>query len=75
MRVQSGQNRRVERESSHFLSAMIDIREDSREFAELLRDKGYVVAGGEAAESFGWTSWRATTDQLLEALFPLNAER
>ncbi len=54
---------------------MIDIREDSREFAELLRDKGYVVAGGEAAESFGWTSWRATTDQLLEALFPLNAER
>ena len=58
-----------------FRAGITDIREDSREFAELLRDKGYAVAGGEAAESFGWASWRATTDQLLEALFPLNAER
>ena len=58
-----------------FDSGIIDIREDSREVAELLRDKGYAVAGGEAPESFGWASWRATTDQLLEALFPLNAER
>ena len=57
-----------------FRTGIIDIQEDSRELAELLRDKGYVVAGGEAAESFGWASWGATTDQLLEALFPLNAE-
>jgi len=55
--------------------ANFDLREDTRAFAALLKAKGYAVTGGEAAEGFGWTSWRATTDQLLEALFPLNAQR
>ncbi len=55
--------------------ANFDLREDTRAFAALLRQKGYKVTGGEAAEGFGWTSWRATTDQLLEALFPLNAQQ
>ncbi|MDA2930724.1 alpha/beta hydrolase-fold protein, partial [Acidobacteria bacterium AH-259-O06] len=49
----------------------IDLREDSRKFADLLKEKGYTVAGGEAAECFGWGSWRATTDKILEAFFPL----
>jgi enterochelin esterase-like enzyme len=55
--------------------ANFDLREDSRTFAALLKEKGYTVSGGEAAEGFGWISWRATTDQLLEALFPLNAKQ
>jgi hypothetical protein len=41
------------------------------ELAEMLRTNGYVVAGGEILDSFGWGGWRNRTDRLLEALFPL----
>lgn len=49
----------------------IDLRKDNREFAALLREKGYNFAGGEYAEGAGWASWRARTDEILEAFFPL----
>ena len=55
--------------------ANFDLREDTRAFATLLRERGYTVTGDEAAEGFGWASWRATTDKLLEALFPLRAQQ
>ena len=54
--------------------ANFDLREDTRAFAALLKEKGYTVAGGEGAGSFGWMGWRATTDKLLEALFPPSAQ-
>ena len=48
-----------------------DLREDSRKFADLLKEKGYTFAGGEFADGSGWGSWRARTDKILEAFFPL----
>ena len=43
---------------------------NNRHFAETLRDKGYTLAGGEANDGTGWSSWQNRTDDLLEALFP-----
>ncbi|MFQ5789874.1 MAG: PQQ-binding-like beta-propeller repeat protein [Acidobacteriota bacterium] len=53
----------------------IDLRKDSREFADLLKQRGYTVAGGESPDGAGWASWRARTDEILEAFFPFKAER
>jgi enterochelin esterase-like enzyme/outer membrane protein assembly factor BamB len=47
-----------------------DMGRTNRRFWELLRDRGYRPAGGEAPEGFGWPSWRHRTDRLFEALFP-----
>jgi enterochelin esterase-like enzyme len=47
-----------------------DVGAFSREFAELLRARGYAPQGGEAHDGTGWASWRNRTDRLLEALFP-----
>jgi len=49
----------------------IDLREDGRQLAGLLREKGYSVVGLEYAGGAGWGSWRARTDKILEAFFPL----
>ncbi|MEE8138033.1 MAG: alpha/beta hydrolase-fold protein, partial [Thermoanaerobaculia bacterium] len=48
-----------------------DLPEDSRKFADVLKEKAYTNAGGEAASGPGWDGWRARTDKILEALFPL----
>ena len=47
-----------------------DMLEANRQFTEFLRAKGYVPAGGEALDGFGWASWRNRTDCLFETLFP-----
>ncbi|MET0214817.1 MAG: PQQ-binding-like beta-propeller repeat protein [Vicinamibacterales bacterium] len=47
-----------------------DMLEANRQFSEFLRTKGYLPAGGEALDGFGWASWRNRTDRLFEALFP-----
>ncbi len=49
----------------------VDMRELNRGFYQGLKDKGYPVAGGEALDGVGWGSWRARTDRVLTALFPL----
>jgi hypothetical protein len=46
------------------------MRADGRLLSSELRKQGYKVAGGEALDTHGWTSWRARTDDLLVALFP-----
>lgn len=56
-----------------FAEEEIDVRRDSLELVELLRGKGYEVTGGEYPGTDGWGSWRARTDAILEALFPLGS--
>lgn len=51
-----------------------DLREDSRKFTDLLKEKWYDFAGGEFADGSGWGGWRARTDKILEAFFPLKAK-
>lgn len=36
-----------------------------------LKDKGYVVHGGEFNEGYGYASWRARLDDILETFFPI----
>ncbi|NIR50193.1 PQQ-binding-like beta-propeller repeat protein [candidate division KSB1 bacterium] len=43
----------------------------NRAFVELLKEKGYSVAGGEYSDGFGWGSWRYRTDEILEHFFAL----
>ena len=50
----------------------VDMRADGRLLSNELRKQGYKVLGGEALDTHGWTSWRARTDDLLVALFPLD---
>lgn len=40
------------------------------ERAQQLRDLGYDVAGGEAADGVGWASWRNRADVALRAILP-----
>ena len=48
-----------------------DLAVDNRELWALMRERGYRPAGGEVPEGFGWAVWKARTDDLLVALFPL----
>ena len=48
-----------------------DKRDDSLRAFNALKDKGYRVVGGEAADTHGWGSWRSRADQILETLFPM----
>jgi hypothetical protein len=48
-----------------------DQRADGLRLSSELRKQGYEVHGGEALDTHGWTSWRARSDDLLVALFPL----
>ncbi|MDA2937154.1 hypothetical protein MYX75_02690 [Acidobacteria bacterium AH-259-A15] len=50
----------------------IDLRRDSRNFADLLKERGYTFTGSETAE--GTASWGSRTDKILEAFFPLKAK-
>ena len=44
--------------------------DNNREFAKILKEKGYSVSGGQVNEGFGWTSWRTRTDRILTGFFP-----
>jgi len=48
-----------------------DIADSCRDFARMLKDKGYKVAGGEVHDGPGWSSWRNRADAMFEALFPM----
>ncbi len=48
-----------------------DMAVSGREFAATLKEKGYKLAGGEAHDGTGWSSWRNRTNDVLEAMFPL----
>lgn len=48
-----------------------DYRAESQRLAEALRARGHAVAGGERLDAHGWVAWRARTDELLQALLPL----
>jgi len=43
----------------------------NRTFAKMLKEKGYVVHGGEFNEGYAYPSWRTRTDDILEAFFPI----
>jgi enterochelin esterase-like enzyme len=43
----------------------------NRTFAKVLKEKGYVVHGGEFNEGYAYPSWRTRTDDILEAFFPI----
>ncbi len=48
----------------------LDLGEDARTLAAALEQNGFGYSGGEALDSFGWGSWRARTDRILESFFP-----
>jgi predicted alpha/beta superfamily hydrolase len=48
-----------------------DQRAESARMADLLRASGHAVSGGEFLDASGWGSWRAHTEELLTALFPV----
>lgn len=47
-----------------------DMGRASREFHDLLKEKGYEVLGGECNDGTDWPSWRNRLDRVLAALFP-----
>lgn len=52
-----------------------DLAKTNREFAQVLRKKGYTFEGGEVHDGTGWSSWRNRTDDLFENLFPIRKSR
>jgi len=48
-----------------------DMAEDNRKAWAAMRAKGFRPAGGEVPQGYGWKCWRAQTDEMLTALFPL----
>ncbi len=49
-----------------------DYREENRNLAALLKDRGYAVMVSEVSDGHGWASWRNRNDKILEWLFPLH---
>ena len=47
-----------------------NMRDASRRWWELLRERGWQPRGGEVRDGTDWASWRERTDRLLSALFP-----
>ena len=47
-----------------------DLAQTNRDFAELLRGKGYSIAGGEVHDGTGWSSWKNRTHLVFQTLFP-----
>jgi outer membrane protein assembly factor BamB len=45
--------------------------EHNQNFAALLKDKGYMISGGQVNNGFDWPSWRTRTDKILEIFFRL----
>jgi enterochelin esterase family protein len=48
-----------------------DLREHGQRTWKALAARGYPLTGGEANDAHGWGGWRARSDELLVALFPL----
>ncbi len=46
----------------------------NRKFAKMLKEKGYVVHGGEFNEGYAYPSWRTRTDDILLAFFPIKLQ-
>ncbi len=46
-----------------------DVREENRELAEVLRERGYEVTASEVPDGHGWSSWRNRNDKVLRWLF------
>lgn len=53
----------------------VDMVRLHREMVAELRASGLAIAGGEAHDGVGWSSWRNRTDRVFETLFPLRRER
>jgi enterochelin esterase-like enzyme/outer membrane protein assembly factor BamB len=60
------------RYESHSTDSAYDLRQDSERLAGALKAKGYSYTGGEVIDAYGWGSWRARSDRILVALFPIN---
>ncbi|NIR52479.1 PQQ-binding-like beta-propeller repeat protein [candidate division KSB1 bacterium] len=43
----------------------------NRSFATFLKERGYMLTGGEVNDGFSWASWRNRTNKVLETFFPL----
>jgi len=48
-----------------------DVRDENLRLAQALEENGFTFAGGEVLDAFGWGSWRARSDDILVALFPM----
>jgi len=59
------------RYESHSTDSAYDLRQDSERLAGALKEKGYSYTGGEVIDAYGWGSWRARSDRILVAFFPL----
>jgi hypothetical protein len=44
----------------------------NQNFAQILKEKGYKVSGGQVNDGFEWPSWRTRTDKILEMFFGLS---
>ena len=49
-----------------------NIYENMRSFVSAIKKKGYVITYVELPEGHSWGQWRATTDYILETIFPYN---
>ncbi len=54
-----------------FAHSPTDLVETNRLLNKWLLDAGFHVAGGQANDGSGWSSWRNRTDDMLTALFPI----
>jgi enterochelin esterase-like enzyme/outer membrane protein assembly factor BamB len=59
------------RYESHSTDSAYDLRQDSERLAGALKAQGYSYSGGEVVDAYGWGSWRARSDRILVAFFPL----
>jgi enterochelin esterase-like enzyme/outer membrane protein assembly factor BamB len=48
-----------------------DLGRTNREFAALLKSKGFAFKGGQVNDGTGWSSWRNRFGDLFETLFPM----
>jgi enterochelin esterase-like enzyme/outer membrane protein assembly factor BamB len=48
-----------------------DVRDENLRLAQALEENGFTFQGGEVLDAFGWGSWRARSDDILVALFPM----
>jgi enterochelin esterase family protein len=49
----------------------VNLVDEDRKFAALLKNRGIKFKGGEVAAGAGWVSWQNRIDRMLETFFPL----
>ncbi len=49
----------------------VDAARDGKRLLEALEAGGHTVTGGESAGTWGWGTWRAQFDDILESFFPM----